>query len=233
MVSIGEKSYFDIIKDYCQIIFDIGCREDIIYAENSYGKTFHMFEPNPIFYNACKNKIDKLDHQHEVHINSFGLGNKTHLMSYYEDAQSFFKRHVHFSSNSLPIPLLIEKFSEYIEENSIETIDFLKMDVEGGEPDILKDGLDFIRDNVKFIQFEYASTWMDRDDKVRLKDIFNLYSDVFEFFFIYNEDHPISEFVHETLNMIDNQETIDIIEQYVVNQYGFDIAMIRKEWIEK
>ena len=147
-----EILFYEAIKDDCNIIFDIGCREDIDYVLLSENKTFHYFEPNPNSYQKCKDKLDNVSNN-IIHLNNFGIGNQTKTIKYYDDAQSFFKRKYGYVSTSDPILLPIEKFSEYLIRNTIHNIDFLKIDVEGSEPDILLDSPDFIKTAVKYIQF--------------------------------------------------------------------------------
>jgi FkbM family methyltransferase len=227
MINKGEIDFYNVIKETCQIVFDIGCREDIFYAETSMGKEFHLFEPNPEFYNICKNKINKII-DNKIIINNFGLGNESKTLEYYEDAQSFLKRYVQYESKSIPIYLHIKRFSEYLIENNIDHIDFLKIDTEGCEPDILKDNINFIKNNVKYVQFEYASTWMDREDKIDLWNIFEIFKDYFKFYFLFDENHPICKQNVFLLYDLNGKEDIDIIDYYIQNEYGSNIVMIRR-----
>jgi FkbM family methyltransferase len=63
------------------------------------------------------------------------------------------------------VMLSIKKGEEYINENKVEKIDFLKIDTEGFELHVLKGFGDFLR-NVKYIQFEYGGTFMDNHTKL-------------------------------------------------------------------
>ena len=229
MVSSGELMFFDLIKDSCDTIFDIGCREDVDYILKSTNKSFHLFEPNPIFYNACKNKIDGMI-GNNIYLNNFGIGNKSETLEYYEDSQSFVKRYVQFTSMSVPIILSIKRFSEYISENNIDKIDFIKIDTEGCEPDILLDNIEYIKNNVKFIQFEYASTWLDRKDKMDLSYVLNTYGREFNFYFIYNEEHPVSANNPYILTQISNQKVFDYVKTFMYGGYGFEIALIKRDY---
>lgn len=226
MITEGELEFFEKIKDDCKIIFDVGCKQDIHYIDKSKDKIFHYFEPNLNHYNVCVEKTKNIVNN-TIHINPFGLGNKTEILNYWSDSESFFKRHFHYQSQAEPILLSIKRFSEYLEENKIDHIDFLKIDTEGCEPDILLDNTYFIRNSVKYIQFEYASTWVDRDDGKNFDDIFYVYKDCFEFYFLYNSAHPISKDCQHLLTPIQNDEDINIVNNYVKNAYGFEIVMIR------
>jgi FkbM family methyltransferase len=225
-----EIEFFEKIKGECEIIFDIGCRDDIDYLKVCNGKTFYMFEPNPIYYIDCKRKIEKKIINNMIHLYNFGISNKTGIFPYWSEYQSFLKRHYLVSSfESQPCNLLLKRFSEYLEENNIEKIDFLKIDTEGGDPDILLDSPDFLRKNVKFVQFEYGSTWIDRDDNIRLDNIISVYKDDFYFYILYNKGHPISDKLpYSFLVKIDNKKLSDTIEIWMMDGSGFEIIMINK-----
>ena len=226
-----EIEFFKKIKDECEIIFDIGCREDIDYIEISEGKTFHLFEPNPAFYKNCKEKLDKI-FNNTIYLNNFGISDKTGVYDYWDDYQSFFNRHYKIDrlTTRSPFKLLLKKFSEYLKENKIEKIDFLKIDTEGGEPDILLDFPDFIKNNVKYIQFEYASTWVDRGDDKNLNSIISVFEDYFDFYFLFNKAHPISgNLFYSFLVKIVTQVDITAIENYSQDTFGFEIIMVNKK----
>lgn len=227
-----EVDFFDKIKDDCNIIFDVGCREDIGYIELCSGKIFHMFEPNPESYKECKKKTDNI-HNNIIYLNNFGLSNKTGEIYYWENFQSFFKREFKIDKEILkdkPVYLPVKKFSEYIEENNIKKIDFLKMDIEGGEPDILLDKPLFIKNSVKYVQFEYASTWIDRRDDKNLTDIITIYENYFNFYILYNKNHPISSKIpYYYLFQINDNKIIEQIEHYIRECFGFEIIMINKQ----
>jgi FkbM family methyltransferase len=226
MISEGEIYFFNQIKDDCKIVFDVGCKTDTPYLELAPKLEYHLFEPNPVSYSVMNNKLENSGLN--VKLNNFGLGNETKTVIYYPDSESFFLRKVHFIGNpGLGIPLQIKSFKEYIEENKIDRIDFLKIDVEGGEPDILFPNSKWIEDHVKYLQFEYASTWYDNSYGYRFKDIYYLFKEEFNIYFLYNSAHPASlRFPGMMINI--NSYIAGEVENYVNNQYGFEIAMVKK-----
>ena len=300
MIKDSEREFFELIKYTCQIIFDIGCREDIHYIEDSEGKEFYLFEPNFNSFNNCKKNINKFIKEYgtnlnKIHLYNFGLGNISKTVDYYLDTQSLFKRHpypkvgfkpcaviikkfseflkenniefigknnINLNKISLynfgignisktvdyymdtqsvfkrhpypkvgfkPCVVIIKKFSEFLKENNIEFIDFLKIDTEGCEPDILLDDIEFIKTRVKYIQFEWASTWFHRDDGITFVDIFNEYINNFNFYFLYDEDHPLSNKYKKTLSPIINQEDYEELNENIYANYGLDIVMIKRK----
>lgn len=63
------------------------------------------------------------------------------------------------------ILLHIKKGYDYVIHNNIEKIDFLKIDTEGYELQVLKGFGDFLQ-NVTIIQFEYGGTFLDNNIKL-------------------------------------------------------------------
>ena len=234
MINVGEQDFYKEIKDNCEVIFDVGCREDTYYLENSEHKIFYLFEPNPISYNKCFDRINylvdnKILHDQKIHLFNYGLGNKTMLMGYYLEIQSFFQRKYLLPKEAKPINLSIHRFSEFLQENNIDKIDFLKIDTEGFEPEILLDNIDFIKNNVKYVQFEWASTWYDKTECIPFPDIYNMYKNNFSFYFVYDPDHPYADYYPETLTSIISQEDYKALEEAVSIGYGSNIAMIRRK----
>jgi len=226
MISKSEIDFFENIKDNCDIIFDVGCRTDIHYIEMKPEAQFHLFEPNEESYNEVKNKLK--DISSDIKINNFGLGDKTAKLLYYMNTQSFPKRITHSTSNPETAKYCnVKKFTEYIEKNKISKIDFLKIDTEGYEPEILYDNIDFIKNNVKYVQFEYASTWLDKPTITTIHNIYEIYKDSFTFYYLYDENHPMCKGSEETLTIISSM-SLNLIENYMRNAYGYNIVMIRK-----
>ena len=96
-----------------------------------------------------------------------GIGKEESILPYYERAESFVNRFNESPSKNLSIIPL----SKYINDKSIENIDFLKIDTEGFELDVLQ-SLGPKLSCVKHIQFEYGGTYPDRG--IFLKDIYEI-----------------------------------------------------------
>jgi len=163
----GEYNFFISIKDNINVIFDVGSREDSIFI--NFNGEVHYFDPMVQFIENLKkqNNLNK-----NSYFNSFGLGNENVQLYYYPKYQSFYDRinSCHVSDDSNKILLHITKGKDYVINNNIKTIDFLKIDTEGYELNVLKGFEDFL-ENVKIIQFEYGGTFLDNNTK--LMDIIN------------------------------------------------------------
>lgn len=230
MIAKGEIYFYNLIKEQCKIIFDIGCRDDIFYITMSDEKEFHLFEPNPVSFAKLMDKILHLPigETNKIYANEYGLGNITSDLLYYPESESFFQRPEHFPMILEPTKLHIKKFSEYLDENNITKIDFLKIDTEGYEPDILFDSMEFIINNVKYVQFEYVTTWLDKGSAFSLTDVMTVFGSQFDFSFLLDEAHPIISLFGDNLTPIETDGMVQLIDNYMKKQYGFNIVMMRK-----
>ena len=71
----------------------------------------------------------------------------------------------------------IGTLSNYCSENHISNIDFIKIDVEGHELEVIKGGRElFENQRVNMIQFEYGGTYL--DSRTFLRDVFEFFSDL-------------------------------------------------------
>jgi FkbM family methyltransferase len=163
----GEYKFFMDIKDKINVIFDVGCRSDSMYI-NFTGEV-HYFDPVNEFIEKLKNEknINNISH-----FNNFGLGKENTNLYYYPKYQSFYDRIKSCgTSDELNKFLLnIKKGKEYIIEKNIKTIDFIKIDTEGYEMNVLQGFEDFL-ENIKIIQFEYGGTFI--DNNIKLIDVIN------------------------------------------------------------
>ena len=163
----GEYLFYNKIKNNINIIFDIGCRSDSEFLD--FEGQVHYFDPvessvNKLRNQSCNNK--------NAYFNTFGLGNENKISYYYPRYQSFFNRTVSCGIDDAQnkLELKIRKAIDYIRENSINDIDFVKIDTEGYELSVIQGFEDTIK-NVKIIQFEYGGTFL--DNNLKLIDIVN------------------------------------------------------------
>lgn len=163
----GEYKFYLKIKDNIDIIFDVGCRSDSEFI--SFSGEVHYFDPITEFIEKLKkyNVLNKTSY-----FNNFGLGEDNKEIYYYPKYQSFYDRiqSCSVSDDANKILLQIKKGKDYIISNNIENIDFLKIDTEGYELNVLKGFEDYL-ENVKIIQFEYGGTFLDNNTK--LIDVIN------------------------------------------------------------
>lgn len=162
----GEETFFLKIKDKINVIFDVGCRSDSEFI--SFDGQVHYFDPVNEFLQLLISQPNK---NNKSYFNNFGLGNDTKELYYYPNYQSFYDRiaSCSFSDEKNKILLQIKKGKDYIIKNNIKNIDFLKIDTEGFEFDVLKGFEECLQENVKIIQFEYGGTFL--DNKIKLIEV--------------------------------------------------------------
>ena len=163
----GEYKFFIDIKDKINHIFDVGSNSDSEFIE--FTGEVHYFDPVNEFIEKLKTKENM---NKASYFNNFGLGEDNKELYYYPKYQSFYDRinSCSVSDNSNKIILHIKKGKDYVISNNIKNIDFLKIDTEGYELNVLQGFEDYL-EIVKIIQFEYGGTFLDTNTK--LIDVIN------------------------------------------------------------
>ena len=162
---------FFFSKKHPGVYFDIGVRDDSHIVNSLVGPNgeFHLFEPHPEYYNIAASKYSIYKN---IKINNFALGSKNETRDYYEKSQGFIN--LQESSESLgyvPKKFPIKTLDSYCEENNITNIDFLKIDTEGFEKEVLLGGSEILKNGTICVQFEYGTTWKDQEPSVSLFDV--------------------------------------------------------------
>ena len=127
-----ELEVFSNLKDV-KVVFDIGARDDVEYIKLKPRAEYHLFEPNTEFFDKLKEKVGN---KKNVYLNHFGLGDHNGDVVYYQNQQSFEgSEHPELVGASAVYPM--RRLDDYIEENNIQSIDFLKIDTEGWDYGII------------------------------------------------------------------------------------------------
>jgi FkbM family methyltransferase len=158
----GEYKFFLRIKDHIDVIFDVGSRSDSDYIH--FTGEVHYFDPVHDFMESLKKNTFE---NKTSYFNDFGLGEENKQLYYYPKYQSFYDRIVSRgdSDASNKILLHIKKGKDYIINHNIKRIDFLKIDTEGYELNVLKGFEDHLK-IVNIIQFEYGGLFLDNHTKL-------------------------------------------------------------------
>jgi methyltransferase, FkbM family len=106
--------------------------------------------------------------QERIVYNNFALGKENGTHEFYDDCIALHKRP---GSRVQPYQVEIKTVDSYCQENNIEHIDFLKLDVEGWERDVLL-GAKAMLPKTDFVQFEYGGTYPEVG--ATLKDVYNI-----------------------------------------------------------
>lgn len=104
---------------------------------------------------------DQVGHLKNVKLNNYALGDKVGKFYYNEGHQAI-------ENKVTSITVKVHTLDWYVQRNKIRKIDFLKMDVEGYELNVLKGGLETIK-KCRYIQYE-TGTNDEEIEKILKKD---------------------------------------------------------------
>ncbi len=149
--------------DANSIVFDIGgyegkWSEEIFYR---YASNIYIFEPIIKFYQIINSKFHK---NKKVHVENFGLGGSTRSTRFSLDGNSSSE----FTHKDSTEEVQIKSITEFIEQNNIKHIDLMKINVEGGEYEILEALIDtgWVR-NISNIQIQFHDFVENAHEKMR------------------------------------------------------------------
>lgn len=139
------------------------------WAEKIYNKYFSkiiIFEPVNTYFNQIKNRFSE---KKEISVFNFGLSNtdKEEIIYHTNDASSVF-----WGSGKSEI-IKLKPFNEFLESNNIHVVDLIKINIEGGEYDLLDNIIENnIQSNIKNLQIQFhrfVPDCIERRDKIREK----------------------------------------------------------------
>ncbi|MEW6772890.1 MAG: FkbM family methyltransferase [Bacteroidota bacterium] len=147
-----------VLKNFVEkddIIFDIGANigEYTLYAAslvNSNGKVY-SFEPVQSMFYTLKQNVDLNSHlRNKIICVNKGLGNKKVILPIYDEQnninEGLFSIHQKNFIHSKKIQdIEIDTLDNFVNENYLDRIDFIKIDVEGHELYVLQGGIDAIK----------------------------------------------------------------------------------------
>lgn len=196
------------------IVFDIGANQGewtrAVVRVNPHAK-IHCFEPDKT---AFKRLIEN-NFSSNIACNDIGLSSSKQDLPMYvfsdgSELNSLYKREglelEHGAQNS-SIEVKLDTLENYCLEKEIASIDFVKIDVEGHELEVLKGMKAMLEDNkIKVIQFEYGGCNI--DSRVLLKDIFIFFKDF---------NYDIYKILPKKLMLIESYK--EIYEDFVYSNY--------------
>ncbi|NES01908.1 MAG: FkbM family methyltransferase [Okeania sp. SIO2F4] len=141
----------------------------------------HLFEPTPHKYSILGEKISQYFPETKKITNCLGVseipGVKTFFSYKRHHLLSTFKRRIQVEKQGWLEPpekigVLTTTIDSYCKQERIRRISFLKVDVEGGELDVLLGAKQSLqRGKIDYIQFEYGGTY--KDAQITLKQVFD------------------------------------------------------------
>ncbi len=145
------------------VVFDMGGYEGQWASDifSMYGCYIHVFEPVKEFADNIRSRFK---HNDKITVHQFGLAeaNKTLDLSLEENSSSTFK------SNGVTIKISLKPAMDFIKENSITKIDLIKINIEGGEYDLLESLIEdgFIK-NITNIQVQFHDFVPDAETRMK------------------------------------------------------------------
>jgi FkbM family methyltransferase len=138
----------------------------------------HAFEVAPLTLHGLQDRLEKSPEGDRATLNSYGLSDTTG-----EQTMFYFPEHPdltcdlprHEALRSIPFDARLSTGDQYAEEHSMETVDFLKIDVEGAEYRVLRGFSKYLEaGKVHCVQFEYGA--FSTQTRVLLRDYYSLLS---------------------------------------------------------
>lgn len=162
---IYDKKGVTLAKDYCA---SINCRNALDIGANVGNHAIHLakacdklycFEPNDSVANVFSSALNSK--KSNIKLYRFGLSDRDETLRFYENsgnlgASSFEKEHN--KNECTEKRLNVRSGDAVVKELDISNIDFIKIDVEGFEKEVLSGLRNTIKDNNPIIDFEYNST---------------------------------------------------------------------------
>lgn len=178
----GEKLVLTLVKAN-DIVFDVGANvgewsQNLLNSQPDI--TIHCFEPIPIICDLLQNNL----RGQPVFINQLALSDTKGVatFNYYPTISALSTLHrraeeieKRFHLQPIKLEVSLERLDNFCENNSINHINFVKIDTEGNEFSVLR-GAERLLNNqaIDFIQFEYGGCYL--DSKTTLKQVYSYLS---------------------------------------------------------
>jgi FkbM family methyltransferase len=207
-----------IINTETPVLFDVGANVGD-YTRVLYGvfpkATIYSFEPNPKTFEELKSNVGNF--ATPVNKGMSDMATETSLfMQAYEDTSvlaSMYKEVItdlHTKTEVMEVPIKLETLDAFCGNNSIEKINFLKIDTEGNELKVIKGGLEMILNKVDVIQMEFNE--MNIVSRVFLKDFYELLSAKFNFYRL-TKDSLVSLGAYSSINEVFRYQDLILIRK--------------------
>jgi FkbM family methyltransferase len=203
----GESAMLErlssMVKTDSPVLFDVGANKGeftkhILDKWKGRNIKLYVFEPSMKTYAMLKEAVPARD---SVSLINMGLGDKTEKVELFYDREgsglaSVYPRDLSYHNINFSDHETIEltTLDLFCEQNKIDSIDFLKLDVEGHELAVLKGGKRmFDSGKVKMVQFEFGGCNL--DSRSFFRDYFNFFKKDYDLFRILSNGlRPINSY---------------------------------------
>ncbi len=184
------------------VVFDVGANvgdwsKFVINEYQGMNYQLYMFEPSTSAYDKMVQNIKPTNSIKQFKI---GFGDKQEKIKIYYDNEAQGSAGAFIKDAKYSEEIELYTIDSFCNENGIKKIDFLKMDVQGYEYNILHGAKEMLESgNIKYIQFEFDEPNI--ENRVFFKDFWNLLSDKFDIYHsLYNGFVKIERYHYELEN---------------------------------
>ncbi len=205
-------SLFSCLAQNSRVILDIGANigcTSLLFSELA-EKVF-AFEPSPTTCGFLKRNI-RASQKDNIYVKNFGLGvntgefTLTHAAS--DRSGGFVSNLTQASVGHVVEKILIRTLDGVVEDESLDSIDFIKIDVEGFEGQVLEGGLETLRKNKPVVVLELNHWCLNALQRTSVPDFFDKLRSIF----------PLLYAVHgnDYLNLYDDSEAYGVMYQHII-----------------
>jgi len=150
------------------VVFDVGGYEGDWTAEIAarYSCNIYIFEPVPLFFNNIKNRFKQ---NGKITCFNFGLSSKNENVEIQiiKESSTIFKEVKKINKNNQTENIQLKSFIDIYNNFRLETIDLIKINIEGGEYELLEQIIktDLIK-NIKNIQVQFHDFVPNAEDRM-------------------------------------------------------------------
>ncbi|MEG3841898.1 FkbM family methyltransferase [Microcoleus sp. herbarium14] len=172
-----------------QVVFDVGANVGSWSEEvfNQFPDTeIHLFEPVPKIYKSLLQNLADGIGDSQIIPNNYAAGKQeeSKQFAYYQDSPEWSTFHRRLQAEKeygikepQIINVLTTTIDNYCRRQEINRINFLKIDVEGGELNVLEGANNLLcQGKIDYIQFEYGGTYI--DSKTTLQQVFEYFQNL-------------------------------------------------------
>lgn len=179
LVEENELQNFKSLKfNENAVIFDIGANKGdytqmIIDNINVENYTIHLFEPVPAFFEVLE---ERFKGNTNIILNNLALHQSERTLTFnfinaiqdgVRGCSSFINRPVFKTWPVEKIKVKTKRLTSYTKENNIDNIDFIKIDTEGTELNVLRGAYKLLEEHkIKLMQVEYGETYKDANNEM-------------------------------------------------------------------
>lgn len=170
-------------------ILDVGAFSLKTLKNNTNNICLHAFEPNPFVFEKRQTNFSLNPELNDKYkLNNIGIAEKKGVLDFFWNKQnsgggSFAPNNENTKKESIEVITL----DEYVNENNLKNIQFIKIDVEGYEPQVLKGAIETIKKYKPSIFIEVSPEWWKKSN-YQVIDVLSIFEKLnYKFFPIIDE----------------------------------------------